>query len=270
MQKELIFFLTHRGFYAEIIGLMNAKLYCEKRNIKLYINTDRFIYGDIRKYLNCDVFDFGIPKYPNPLISYPWTFNIPEYTSIFEKMLHSSNSWEEIRPLAIKLFSSVKPSTLKLPDVYDAIHIRRGDKTFEWPGKESEFKHASEYIAKLDDDDTPIYIMTDDYGVIEEIKKCTNKTILFKVESDSKGWHSYYFVNTVYNDNKHDESFKKFSKENDNERHKSTLMLLEETWICAHSRKFIGTFSSNVSKFIKTIHKNPENCISLDEEWRNY
>lgn len=270
MQKELIFFLTHRGFYSEIMGLISAKIFCEKRNIKLYINTYRFIYGDIRKYLNCDDYNFGIPKYPNPLISFPWTFNIPEYTSIFEEITQSQKSWEEIRPLAIKLFSNVKPSTLKLPDVYDAVHIRRGDKTIDWPGKESEFKPASEYISKLDDDDTPIYVMTDDYRVIEEIKKCTNKKILFQVEPDNKGHYSYHFVNTAYNDDKHDENFKNFSKENVNERHKSTLMLLEETWICVHSRKFVGTFSSNVGNFIKTIHKNPENCVSLDAEWRHF
>jgi len=269
-KEELLFFLTHRGFYAEVIGLINAKIHCQKEGTRLCVNTDRFIYGDIRKYLDCDDFDFGMPETEEPKISYPWSTAVPEHTSNYETLLHSPKTWEEVRPIAVKMFSKVPASEMELPEVYDAVHIRRGDKTFDWHTKQSGYFEVKDFISHFEDDGVPLYVMTDDYTVIDEVRKHTNKPLLFKVQPDERGWFSYHFMGSTFDKKKHDDRYSKFTDEGSRERHQSTLVLLEETWICTRARKFVGTFSSNVGKFIKTVHPSPECCVSLDDEWSWY
>lgn len=270
MSDELVFFLTHRGFYAEVIGLINAKIHCQKEGTRLLVNTDRFIYGDIHRYLDCDDFDFGEPTSANPKISLPWSTPVPEHTSNYETMLQSPKTWDEVRPIAVKMFSKVAPSQMPLPEVYDAVHIRRGDKTFDWHTKQSGFFEVKEFLSHLDDDDVPLYVMTDDYTVVQEVRALTKKPVLFKVQENDRGWFSYHFMGTTYDKKAHDDRYARFADEDSAARHVSTLLLLEETWICTRARKFVGTFSSNVGKFIKTVHPNPDACVSLDDEWNWY
>lgn len=272
MAEEVLFFLTHRGFYAEVIGLINAKIHCEKEGARLLVNTDRFVYGDIRAYLDCEGFDFSPPRTAEPKVSLPWSTPVPEHTSNYERMLHSPKTWEEVRPVAVKMFSKVPPSDMVLPEVFDAVHIRRGDKTFDWHTKQSAFFEVKDFLNRLDpkDETVPLYVMTDDYTIIEEVRRHTKRPLLYKVQTDERGWFSYHFMGTAFEKESHDDRYGRFAKENIAERDRSTRKLLEETWICTRARTFVGTFSSNVGKFIKTVHPHPQNCVSLDDEWNWY
>jgi len=93
----------------------------------------------------------------------------------------------------------------------------------------------------------PIFVLSDDSSAFDELYKIPDLSIYYnKLISKRQG----------------------FDLSNDNEfSHENLFNLLLECEIAKKSQYFVGTFTSNVSRFIKLIHEHPENCHSLDIPW---
>jgi len=148
---------------------------------------------------------------------------------------------------------------------YVACHVRQGDKIIGTPyrtpdGKwgvltEGEFIPVRTYlrnIRKIAPDIRKIFVMTDDYAVIEEFRLL------------AKGYSIHSFCTPGQN-GYHQADFNKKSQD---ERRAAFLSLMEEVEIAAASHAFFGCYRSNVSRFILLKHFNPDLCFSMDSTKR--
>lgn len=134
---------------------------------------------------------------------------------------------------------------IKLPPAFCGIHIRRGDKM----GTEMEYIPTSKYVEKYQEvgKNLPIFIATDDYQVIDEFKQLTNSVIYYVAQPTQIG----------HNKSPH---------YNSQDKEGQQQLCTEVDFLCA-SEVFIGTYSSNLSRFIPLRHKDPNQCFSLDAPW---
>lgn len=157
---------------------------------------------------------------------------------------------------------------INLPQDYICIQVRRGDKVNEkrsWtsvqnlPG-EAERYEVEEYIGALLQrmglrsvpDNWNLFIMTDDYKVIREFEGFKQK-------------HSTNFsMHTLCNKNADGfsisldlESQRKYSES-------EMIDLFAEVEIARRANWFVGTFSSNIWRYINRTSDNPAQCLTLD------
>lgn len=123
---------------------------------------------------------------------------------------------------------------INIPVKYDSLHIRRGDKITEV----MQLPSINQYFDKLNlltnGEDLPIYIATDDYSVIAEIKSM------------------YPYKKIFYSDSIENNGFdmKIFSSLPKESKHKQIIHLLADIEMLKNSRCFVGTFSSNIGMFM--------------------
>ena len=141
---------------------------------------------------------------------------------------------------------------LRLPNDYIGVHIRRGDKI---TSKEMQEIRLDKYINAIithKDISSNVYIATDDISIINIIKEkllSCGFNIFYNILNKSTGFIEADFNNT--------------SKQ---ERQEETLNVLLDMEVLIHSKFFIGTYTSNLSRvvpFFLGLNK----CISLDNDW---
>ena len=129
---------------------------------------------------------------------------------------------------------------------YLSLHIRRGDKILENPRIESaKFLDCIETLAVEYD---AVFVASDDFRAVEEIRTAR------------PGWD----VKTLVLPSKtgHDQpTFNKLSKQ---EKLEETLLLLTEVYLHCHANYFLGSISSNVSRFIALNRADSKSTISMD------
>ena len=133
---------------------------------------------------------------------------------------------------------------LDLPDAYVGMQIRRGDKHIE-----AELLGAERYIG-LAQSNTAVrsaFVLTDDYGVIEELEK---------------GYPAWRFY-TLCRPHERGYVHREFILKTKEEIYQSTVQLIASVEILRQSRLFIGTFSANPGMFLGML-MNREQTISLD------
>ena len=136
---------------------------------------------------------------------------------------------------------------------YFAIHIRRGDKI-----KENSYTQIHEYIqlAKKINKQflEPIencFVMTDDCNVIDELQyEWPDLKIFTLCEASNSG---------------HDQS--KFNSSSLKSRRDETIKFISELNIAQESKFFVGTYSSNISRFLALI-KGKSDIHSVDAEFK--
>ncbi len=139
-------------------------------------------------------------------------------------------------------------SKLNLPSNYLSFHIRRGDKVYgEW--KEADVidtkKFANTYTENHNGED--LYILTDDYSVIIELKKLLPETnIITLCQPEENGYNNYEFTNSSIEI-----------------RSQKIIKLLAEITICKNSKYFIGTYTTNLSRVIALL-RDENNCLGID------
>jgi hypothetical protein len=140
-------------------------------------------------------------------------------------------------------------NNLHLPNNYNGIHIRSGD-------KKNEFNLFSvhEYIKKVKElsNNRNLFIATDDYENINQIKKSYPEfNCFFLCEEAKKGYDQ-----------------KVFEKQNKTIIKNEMIELFATTDILTKADYFIGTYSSNIGTYISS-RRNYINSYALDfEEWR--
>lgn len=136
-------------------------------------------------------------------------------------------------------------STLRLPQEYDAFHIRRGDKL----KVEAKLKHISEYVNCLGKQSCKcVFISTDDYDVINEVRDFLPKEIDVKhLCSEFKSGHDQ----------------KKFNSMSKESIQKEILNLLTEVEIMRKAKNFVGSYSSNIGVALYLL-RSGNRCHSVD------
>lgn len=176
-------------------------------------------------------------------------FNIPELNLKNATLLESTRKIIQIiwhyNHSSKKIIKDHKDS-MNISGNYISLHIRSGDKNME-----SKVFDPSEYIeqAKELKKYKRAFILTDDYRVIEKLKK------------KYKEWEFHTLCSKEEKGYIHSE-FKNMDKEQKYLRH---LKLLASLDICAESDKFIGTFSSNPGMFMgMRISEDKCECLDYD------
>jgi hypothetical protein len=255
--KTLVLYTGTNGFCANLISIIRAIEYAKQKSFHLKICCDYGMYGDYSHF-----FDFGLefisdippgfetdPDDENFVYAHPdWDHGSHKSLDLFEEINGFPVSFERKREIAL----SFKPK-IRIPqtevDKYDAIHVRRGDAlTF---GQGAHYHHAIEYLQKTNCRD--VFVMTGDFRVISEIPDSVK--IFHIVPPDENGWWGCPASVTS-----RDQPI--FMFQSPCVKYKNTVRLIIEMYTAARSETFVHQFS-NVSEFIKLIHKNPERCVSL-------
>ncbi len=301
-KNNIIYSLTTRGLYSELFNLSLALVYAQHNHLSLKLNTWLWNARISKGWM--DYFEPTIDCCNNPLSSQdkvytkekPWIGKIYykpseffnyylKYTlntiycflhphdyltkDVFENMrsctfiknMQKDNLFEQ---MAIKFqyfyrlnsntkkFIEQRKQYLNIPDDYIGIHIRRGDKIIS---KEMQDIHLDQYIDKIieyKEISKNIYIATDDINVIEYIKqqlKDSNISIFYNKSNNNRGFKEEDF-NHAPKDIKYQE----------------TINVLFDMELLIHSKFFIGTYTSNLSRVVP-FFLGLDRCISLDNEW---
>lgn len=291
MQSKIVYSLGRRGFFSEINNLVLAIIYSRRNNYKLLVNS---LYWNCRVNIGLgDYFSLNISETINPLSAqmtrtgisqgfnprnpHDWFYKFCDYSNGIYELFNKNTIWgkdiyEKIRSNSFResiskdefsktlcsiltLNQDVKTkiestrNAIKLPKDYIGIHIRRGDKITTG---EMENISLDEYVDEIKKGNTSnIYIATDDLTTVEIIR-------------DSLGSDYRVFYNPDLNARGFDEgSFNKMSKQ---AKQKETETLLTDMFILFGSKKFIGTYSSNLSRVVPCVI-GFDKCVSLDNEW---
>lgn len=131
---------------------------------------------------------------------------------------------------------------LDLPSKYVSLHIRGGDKHLEF-----DIQPIEMYLDKLHalTIESNVFLLTDDYSVVTEIKRKTNKTIYSLCLKSEKG---YYHSNFMHKGKK--------------EQEEQLIKLFASIEVMASSHLFIGTFSSNPGMYLGM--RCPSKSYSID------
>jgi hypothetical protein len=281
-----VFELGKRGFYAEISTVARAAIFAHVHNLQLVLKNDRFGF----------LADQGWNDYYQPFCK-EYNEEMSHNVTIFCRACIPGKFMKEIlahRPDRIELgflkltgFSNIlyffmnmvaRPNqqiltafqyaqkNINLPTAYNAIHIRRGDKV----GWEDTFYPVSSYInqiLKSPFSNLPIFIMSDDYQAIIELKAelckrglknslytlCKQESNGFDVWDLRKKLNAYNHSNIIDNTQV---DFHAHVFENGKN-------LIIETLIAAKAKIFVGTLKSNVSWAVLALQYNKKDCIML-------
>jgi hypothetical protein len=163
--------------------------------------------------------------------------DIQEAASLLIKLTWRFNSTTQDR--IDKLISSIN-----LPDNYIGFHIRGGDKSKEYKIIEpyNYFQSAVELNTNR-----KAFVLTDDYGIIEELKiKFPEWDIYTLCGKEERGY-----------------SHKEFSNKSLEYKDQNLIKLFSSIEILNRSELFIGTFSSNPGMYMG-MRKPKSKCIGLD------
>ena len=262
------------GFYSQLFFVINHYIYCKKNNINFIINSDDWLF----KYKDGweDYFE-PIKLTFNPIIDIKIVMhnkNMDNYTiqeyknSIPEIYKYNQNTLNKIQ----------KYKNENNLTSYDSIFIRRGDKL----ANESNLYNETLYLdllLKKNPECNNLFIQTDDYNCfikINDIIKdkllniktytlCNKNQVGIVVTNNQKNEIIKSDKNKDYLDKIKDQLINSKSVEDmdNNEKYEHTITMIMGIDICCNSNICICDYQSNVSRFIKLFHTNPNNVYDI-------
>jgi hypothetical protein len=277
--------LRNQGFYSILFFVLNHYLYCKKNKLNYKMNTDNWLFKSINGWTdyfeNIELnYDDDITKeivYYDQKNTILDNFTLNDYrNAISEVYIYNKNTKERIIEIKKKF---------NLLNNYSSIFIRRGDKLIS----ESNLYNASNYIElllKKDPKCKRIFIQTDDYNSVIEAKhfieiQNLDIEIITLCNENTKGMviisHQQNMLNNVLHNisyskntdylfyNKNDLlNFKPVDKMNSTEIYEHTIQMLIGIDIVLNSNICILDYESNISRFIKLAHCNPNNVLDIN------
>jgi len=279
--------LKKQGFYSILFFVLNHYLYCKKNKLNYKINTDNWLFKSMSGWIDYfeDIelnYDTDISKeniYYDQYNTVLDNFSLYEYRNAIQE-LYLYNQITKNKIFEIK-------TKYNLFDNYSSIFIRRGDKLIN----ESNYYNSSIYIElllKKEPNCKKIFIQTDDYNSVTEAKYyitsknldieiitiCNENTkgmviisqqqqFLYDVLDNKSGSkNKNYLINT-----KNDlTQFKPVDQMNSDEIYQHTIQMLIGIDIVLNSNNCVIDYESNVSRFIKIAHNNPENVFDINNK----
>lgn len=265
------------GFFTMFFFTLNHALYAKSNYLNYRINTERWMFrfkdGWTDYFEPYEINDktqiFHITKqYPNILTEY----SIADYKNIIPSIYRYNQKTKDY-------IKDVKSKLNLIDGSYDSIFIRRGDKIISG---ESEYNSAEKYIDSLVSNNPAakvIYVQTDDYGVIEEMRTHVNKKqMTMEIKTLCQEWQRGTVVFSNYKDidfyvGKDSEYVKKnkdallanksVEEMSPSEVYDHTIIMLAGIDLVCKSNICILDYESNVGRFIKLFHTNPTNVINI-------
>lgn len=283
--------LNNQGFYSIFFFALNHYLYCKKNNLNYKMNTDNWLFKSVHGWT--DYFESIELNYENDTstkIDYYDQCNtvLDNFTlNHYRAAIKEIYLYNEKTKLQI---SEIK-NLYNLCNNYSSIFIRRGDKLIS----ESNFYNAGIYINLLlqkEPNCKRIFVQTDDYNAVVEAKEYVNKhhldiEIITLCHEDTKGMvilsQQQPLLHNVLNNNSYSKNknyilynknylskFKPVDKMNPDEIYNHTTQMLIGIDIVLHSNICVIDFESNVSRFIKLAHTNPNNVFDINNNFINF
>lgn len=274
--NPFLFSLTNRGFYSEVNNLLNAILYGLVTKRQLVVDQSRFANGDL---VWSNLYNSSLPLVTEDLLKtvHPDWIITDNHSPGFSRLSHSIDQWHRRKRFFLSrsygFYRSVfaakrylasqfcQPLALverdSLPQPYAAIHVRRGDKVDGYlsrkgkviiEGENSPLRDYMSVIRRQAPRLKCLFVMTDDYRVIHELKL---------IEPDLE-------IVTFCQDTEQGYKQTEFSTLEQETKTSSIRRLISEVEIASHSQVFVGCYKSNVSRYIALVHKNPQRCSSID------
>jgi len=266
------------GFYSQLFFLLNHYIYCKENQKNLKINSDAWIY----KY------DKGWTDYFAPL---ELNFNKEEYikkghheTLGEYKIIDYQNSINEVYVYNNYVTNEIKNKKNQLnllPFKYDSIFIRRGDKLLD----ESSIIYEEDYLnllLSINPNCKHIFIQTDDYNSFEKLKDIINKKnydieLYTLCETNEVGTMlTKDLKNRLINSNTNVDKNREYINNNNYNLTKSTeemtpdeikehtLKMIIGIEIVRSSNVCVLDYQSNVGRFIKLSHVNPNSVYDVE------
>lgn len=271
LSKSLI--RNNGGFYSLYFFLLNHYIFCQKNNIKLWIDTSPswnfFSYSGLSDYFlqNEKIIEYKENsleiKFDNIFesLSYESSFTIYDYR-------RAINEIYILHPKIDERFKNMQNEYQLLSGTYSSIFIRRGDKLVY----ESSYISTEEYfllLLKLDPQVERIYLQTDDYTSfleLEELCKKYNKEYI-RLYTICKENQRGMIVTSTYKNIMlaHSDKLDNFTPEYINSVTPVDLMSPEDKYkhvedmligieLVSSSKICVTDYQSNVSRFIKLRH----------------
>jgi hypothetical protein len=276
--SPFVFKLTQRGFFSEVNNLLNAVLYGLAKRRRLIVDESGFEGQNWT-----DFFTASLPTAPSSLINTvpkewfvdgvkhqgfylirKWAIRRHErFPFLWLPEIGLGGTVFRVQRSIARMLTTPRhphdiPSELKRP--FAAFHIRRGDKVggYVINGqviREGDDIASSVYVDLLNrkaPEVRSIFVMTDDYRCVEEVKAAATGRIVhaFCLPSE-RGYQQ-------------DE----FSALDAGQKRTSLKRLVAEANIATMSDLFIGAFKSNVGRFVALWHHEPRRCFSVDGQKR--
>jgi hypothetical protein len=265
------------GFFSMLFFTFNHAMYAKYNNLNFRINTDNWMY----KFKN------GWGDYFQPYEVNSHT-QLEHITKAYPDVLgdYSIHEYKNILPLVYKYNQATNDyirdvkSRLHLENgSYDSIFIRRGDKIISG---ESKYNGADKYIDLLlsvNPGSRVVYVQTDDYSVIEEmrehiLKKGLNLEIKTLCKESQRGTvvFSYYKDIDSYTGKDSDYVKKNMKSLTANksveemsppEIYDHTITMIAGIDLVCKSNFCVLDYESNVGRFIKLFHNNSSKVFNL-------
>lgn len=188
-------------------------------------------------------------RYRRGTILLQWAETFHDQTSLIRipDLDFEGNLFALFQLLATILCPHPKPKRHIFDGDYVACHVRRGDKLI----REGQFHDVSTYLERIRDlsgSIKNIFVMTDDYQVIED----------FRAQAPG------YNIATMCNPHQRGYVNQNFLRQSRIEAQREIATLHQEVAIACASKIFVGCFLSNVSRFVALMHEHPERCVSVD------
>ena len=268
------------GFFSMLFFTLNHYIYCKSNGINFKIDTSNWLYtykdGWTDYFLPVELFYYEstIPTKEYSHNEVLDNYSIRDYKeAINDVYRYNSRTIQQIQVIKEKL---------ELPNKYDAIYIRRGDKLAD----ESKLILGSKYIDILltvSPQCSDLFVQTDDYNCIEELQTyIDNNDLSIRIYTLCKP--SEFGV--IVNDNRKEElqratknnetnktyisniiqnlnSTTSVDKMNNEEKYDHFITIITGIEILKRSQYCILDYQSNVSRFIKLVHLQPDNVIDV-------
>jgi len=246
-----VIFILNRssGFFSMFFFLCHAYLYAKKNGMPFFIEHDSWIYTSNKGwhdyFESLVIYDSkihrftDIKRYYHSNIESNVKFTTSEYISAINDIF---KPLKYIQDIANTMVNDIK--------TFKSLFIRKGDKV-EGPTKEMELINTQTILKDLqiEDDGYSIFVMTDDYRVIEEIQTHIKKSQIYTLtDKNDMGFYQAEFGNKDSNTiKKHVES------------------LISSILIFIKGSPAWADYRSNTGRFLKLLSMNSVSLYPMNE-----
>ncbi len=285
-EQCMVYVLGDRGFYAEVTTVARAMIYAWVHGYQLLLASNASSWAHEKGWA-----DYFEPFCPEPdevdakriveSIEFrhdgdKTDFNrlrgfMPEVLSFGQTHLRG---FQEILAFFTTMIFRPTPdcqvmideltASLNLPDEYDAIHVRRGDKV----GDEDVYYPVEEYLDGLGplSAGRTVFVMSDAWEAVQQVRDHldelgTSVRVVTLVQPDRTGFD-------VWKLRRGEPFIGEGKQQSDKQLEKyyvrdNTRMLIAETLIAAGAKRFVSTWLSNVGRTVWFLHPQRQNCKLL-------
>ena len=245
------------GFYSMFLFTLNHLIYCKKHNISFRIDSTRWLF----KYINgwTDYFQpFELTYNNHRPVKYIKHYQTAGDFPLYE-YIHVIKEIYVYNDVVVSEIEKVKCGFNLQKNTYDAIFIRRGDKLVSESIYIPIEKYADLLLQKNPACET-IFLQTDDYRAFIELEdyiKTRGLNIRAITLCDPNIRGMVIFEHSLRE--KLQTTTKMVTELNPEEMYKHTLDMLIGVDILLNSNICVCDYQSNVSRFVKLAHSNPNN-----------